>query len=166
MMREVLTRRLTAYKEGDSKFAKLPDLMLIDGGKGQLAVAVSVAAELEIELNMIGLAKQFELIYLPGQSDPLVLARNAAALHLLQRVRDEVHRFSVTYHRNLRGRNATMSVLDTLPGIGQIRRRALLQFFGSVERLKSASVDEIAAAPAMNRKIAASVHKLLHGGVS
>ena len=163
MMREVLTRRLMAYKEGDGKFATLPDLMLIDGGKGQLSVAVNVAAELEIPLNMIGLAKQFELVYVPGKSDPLVLPRNSQALFLLQRIRDEVHRYSVTYHRQVRGKNATMSVLDSIPGIGQTRRRELLKFFGSVDKLKRASVDEIAAAPAMNRKVASSVHKLLHG---
>lgn len=164
MMREVLTRRLTEAKEGHAKWAKLPDLMLIDGGKGQLAVAVSVATELEFELNMIGLAKQFELVYTPGKSDPLVLPKNSQALFLLQRIRDEVHRYSVTYHRQLRGKNATLSVLDTIPGIGQTRRRELLKFFGSVDKLKHASVDEIANAPAMNRRVAASVHKLLHGG--
>ncbi len=164
MMREVLTRRLTEAKDGHAKWAKLPDLMLIDGGKGQLAVAVSVATELEFELNMIGLAKQFELVYTPGKSDPLVLPKNSQALFLLQRIRDEVHRYSVTYHRQLRGKNATLSVLDTIPGIGQTRRRELLKFFGSVDRLKHASVDEIANAPAMNRRVAASVHKLLHGG--
>ena len=81
----------------------------------------------------------------------------------MQRVRDEVHRYAITYHRNLRGKNATMSVLDTIPGIGQTRRRELLKFFGSVDKLKQASVDQIAQAPAMNKKVAASVHKLLHG---
>lgn len=164
MMREVLTRRLTSAKEGDPKWSKLPDLMLIDGGKGQLGVAVSVAEELGIPLNIIGLAKQFELVFVPHQSDPIVLSRTSAALHLLQRVRDEVHRYSVTYHRQLRGRNATLSVLDTVPGIGKTRRNQLLKHFGSVERLKAATVDQIAAAPAMNKHVAASVHKLLHGG--
>ncbi len=113
---------------------------------------------------MIGLAKQFELVYTPGKSDPLVLPKNSQALFLLQRIRDEVHRYSVTYHRQLRGKNATLSVLDTIPGIGQTRRRELLKFFGSVDRLKHASIDEIANAPAMNKRVAASVHKLLHGG--
>lgn len=163
MMREVLTRRLKEAQSNNPKFNQLPDLMLIDGGKGQLAVAVSVAAELGLEVNMIGLAKQFELVYTPGKSDPLVLPRNSQALFLLQRVRDEVHRYSVTYHRTLRAKNATLSVLDTIPGIGQTRRRELLKFFGSVAALKNASVEQIAAAPAMNRKVAASVHKLLHG---
>jgi len=163
MMREVLTRRLKEFQSDNPKFNTLPDLMLIDGGKGQLSVAVSVAAELGLELNMIGLAKQYELIYMPGKSDPLVLPRNSQALFLLQRVRDEVHRFSVTYHRTLRGKNATMSVLDTIPGIGPTRRRALLNFFGSVERLKHANVDQIANAPAMNRKLATTIHTMLHG---
>jgi excinuclease ABC subunit C len=163
MMREVLTRRLKEAKSGNAKFSTLPDLMLIDGGKGQLSVAVNVAAELGLELNMIGLAKKFELVYMPGKSDPLVLPRNSQALFLLQRVRDEVHRYSVTYHRTLRGKNATLSVLDTIPGIGQVRRRALLRFFGSVDSLKHASIEQIANAPAMNRKLAATIYKMLHG---
>ena len=164
MMREVLTRRLKEAQSGNAKFSTLPDLMLIDGGKGQLSVAVSVAAELGLEINMIGLAKQFELVYKPGQSDPLVLPRNSQALFLLQRIRDEVHRYAITYHRTLRGKNATMSVLDTIPGIGQIRRRELLKFFGSVNALKNASVEQIAHAPAMNSKLAATIHKMLHSG--
>jgi excinuclease ABC subunit C len=166
MMREVLTRRLKELLSDNPKFNHPPDLMLIDGGKGQLAVAVSVAAELGLELPMIGLAKQYELVFKPGRSEPLVLPRNSQALHLLQRVRDEVHRFSVTYHRTLRGKNATMSVLDTVPGIGQTRRRELLKFFGSVDKLKQASIEQIAQAPAMNKKVASSVHKLLHGEAS
>ena len=164
MMREVLTRRLKEFQSDNPKFNILPDLMLIDGGKGQLGVAVSVAAELGLDLPMIGLAKQFELVFKPGHSDPLVLPRNSQALFLLQRVRDEVHRYAVTYHRTLRGKNATMSVLDTVPGVGQTRRRELLKHFGSVDKLKQASVDQIAQAPAMNKRVAASVHKLLHGG--
>jgi excinuclease ABC subunit C len=164
MMREVITRRLQEANKENPKFSKLPDLMLIDGGKGQLASARAAAFETGHEnLSMIGLAKQFELVFLPGQPEPLVLPRNSQALFLLQRIRDEVHRYSVTYHRTLRGKNATMSVLDTIPGIGPARRRALLQFFGSVERLKKASLDEIAKAPAMNKKVATAVYNLLHG---
>jgi excinuclease ABC subunit C len=165
MMREVLTRRLKEAKSGNPKFSKLPDLMLIDGGKGQLGVAVSVAKEMDMELNMIGLAKQFELVYQPGQAQPLALPKNSQALFLLQRIRDEVHRYSVTYHRTLRGKNATLSVLDTIPGIGLTRRRELLKFFGSVERMKNASVEQLAAAPAMNKRLAATIHKMLHGNV-
>jgi len=162
MMREVLTRRLTAAKEGRSKFSKLPDLMVIDGGKGQLGVAVEVARELGVEVNLIGLAKQFELVYKPGIAMPVAMPRNSKALHLLQRVRDEVHRYSVTYHRTLRGKNATVSVLDGVRGIGPSRRRELLKFFGSVSRMKEASVDQIANAPGMTKRLAASVHRMLH----
>ncbi|MBV9848500.1 MAG: excinuclease ABC subunit UvrC, partial [Armatimonadetes bacterium] len=136
MMREVLTRRLKELQSDNPKFNTPPDLMLIDGGKGQLAVAVSVAAELGLELPMIGLAKQFELVFRPGQSDPLVLPKSSQALFLLQRVRDEVHRFAITYHRTLRAKNATMSVLDTIPGVGHTRRRELLKHFGSVAKLR------------------------------
>lgn len=164
MMREVLTRRFKEYLAGNPKFSKLPDLMVIDGGKGQLGVAVSVAKELGIEVNMIGLAKQFELVYKPNRSGPVVMPRNSQALFLLQRVRDEVHRFSVTYHRTLRGQNATLSVLDTVPGLGPVRRRELLKHFGSVERIKRATTDQIAQAPAMNKRLAAKIHELLHGG--
>ena len=166
MMREVLTRRFQQYLAENKKFSKLPDLMLIDGGKGQLSVAVSVAKELGIEVNMIGLAKQFELVYTPGKSDPVVLPRNSQALFLLQRVRDEVHRFSVTYHRTLRGKNATLSVLDTVPGLGPVRRRELLKHFGSVEKMKRASIEQIAQAPAMTKRLAGRVHELLHGGAA
>jgi excinuclease ABC subunit C len=163
MMREVITRRLNAATNGDLKFQRMPDLMLIDGGKGQLTSALAAASETGYShIPMVGLAKQFELVFLPGQPDPLVLAKNSPALHLLQRVRDEVHRFSVAYHRNLRGKNATLSVLDTIPGIGPRRRKELIKFFGSVDRLKGASVHDIAAAPAMNKKVAAAVYNMLH----
>jgi len=163
MMSEIISRRLKEAKEGNAKFFRLPDLMLIDGGKGQLSAARAAAIALGYgEIPMIGLAKQFELIYLPMQPDPLVLPKNAPALHLLQRIRDEVHRFSITYHRTLRGKNAIMSVLDDVDGVGPTRRRALFQHFGSVDLLRRASIDEIEAAPKMNRKVAASVYNTLH----
>lgn len=163
MMREVLTRRLEEARKNNPKFSKLPDLMVIDGGKGQLGIAVSVLRELGIEIAVIGLAKQFELIFRPGRPDPVALPRNSQALFLLQRVRDEVHRVSVGYHRTLRGKNATLSVLDGIPGIGPTRRKELLKFFGSIERIKGATVDQIAAAPAMTKSTAGKVHRILHG---
>jgi excinuclease ABC subunit C len=163
MMSEVITRRLTEAKEGNPKFSKLPDLMLIDGGKGQLSAARAAAIQLGFSrLPMIGLAKQFELIYLPSQPEPLVLPKNAPAQHLVQRIRDEVHRFAISYHRTLRGKNAISSVLNEIHGIGTVRRRELLLHFGSVDRLKGATVDEIAAAPKMNAKAATSVYNTLH----
>jgi excinuclease ABC subunit C len=163
MMSEVITRRLREAQEGNPKFSRLPDLMLIDGGKGQLGAARAAAIAVGYsELSMIGLAKQFELIFVPGKPDPMVLPKNAPALLLLQRVRDEVHRFSITYHRTLRGKNAIMSVLDNVDGIGPTRRKALLMHFGSVDKLRGATLDEIAVAPKMNRKAAASVYNSLH----
>jgi excinuclease ABC subunit C len=163
MMREVLTRRLAEARSGNKKFADLPDLMLIDGGKGQLGVAMEVVAQSGLSINLIGLAKQHEIVYRPDIKEPLILPRNSQALFLLQRVRDEVHRFSVTYHRTVRAKNATLSVLTTIPGIGSVRRRELLKHFGSVAKMKSATIDQIAAAPAMNRKLAAEMYRLLHG---
>jgi len=163
MMREVLTRRLAEARTGNPKFADLPDLMLIDGGKGQLGVAMEVVAESGLSINLIGLAKQHEIVYRPDHKEPLILPRNSQALFLLQRIRDEVHRFSVTYHRTVRAKNATLSVLTTIPGIGNVRRRELLKHFGSVAKMKSATIDQIAAAPAMNRKLAAQMYRLLHG---
>ena len=163
MMSEVITRRLREAKEGNSKFSRLPDLMLIDGGKGQLGVAREAALALGYEkIPMIGIAKQFELIFLPGRSDPLVLPKNSPALLLLQRVRDEVHRFSITYHRTVRGKQAISSILDEISGVGPTRRKSLVKHFGSVDLLKRASIDEIAAAPTMNRKVATAVYNTLH----
>jgi excinuclease ABC subunit C len=167
MMSEVIRRRLNEAKEGNPKFSKLPDLMLIDGGKGQLSAARASAIEAGYQnIPMIGLAKQYELIFLPGKPDPLVLAKNSMALHLLQRVRDEVHRFAITYHRTIRGKSAIMSVLDEIPGIGPARRKSLFQHFGSVDLLKKATIEEIADAPQMNRKIATTVYNSLHATAS
>lgn len=163
MMQEAITRRLTEAASGNPKFAKLPDLMLIDGGKGQLSSALDAAKCLGYgHLAMIGLAKQFELIFLPGRSDPLVLPKNSPALHLLQNIRDEVHRFSVTYHRTLRATKMTKSLLDTIPGVGSVRKRELLRRFGSVEQLKAASLDDLASLPAMNASIARTLYASLH----
>ena len=111
---------------------------------------------------MIGLAKEYEMVYKPGESMPLVLPKNSQALFLLQRIRDEVHRFSVTYHRTVRGKNSLTSALDDIPGIGPSRRKDLLKRFGSVQMLKEAALADIAAAPSMNRTAAAAVYEALH----
>jgi len=163
MMREVISRRVNAAARGDAKFTHLPDLILIDGGKGQLSSAREAAIEAGYgHLSMIGLAKQFELIFRPGESIPVALSRNSQALMLLQRIRDEVHRFSVTYHRTVRGKNSLVSVLDTIDGIGPARRRELLRTFGSVEMMTAATIDQIASVPSMNRKSAEAVYNILH----
>lgn len=163
MMFEMLTRRFSQMAEGNPKFMTEPDLILIDGGKGQLSAAQDAMRQFGYTFPMIGLAKQYELIFVPGRAEPIELPRNSPALYLLQRIRDEVHRWAITYHRNVRGRAAQMSILDEIPGIGPNRRRELLKFFGSVDKMKIASLDDLAQAPGMNKKAAQAVFDHLRG---
>ncbi len=133
-MEQVLTRRFTAYlierrqaqTEVPGKFSYPPQLLLVDGGKGQLSVAIRVLEELGLaeEIPVASLAKQFEEVYVPGQADPIALPRQSEALFLLQRIRDEAHRFAITFHRELRGKRMTVSVLDGIPGLGRRRARS------------------------------------------
>jgi excinuclease ABC subunit C len=133
----------------------LPDLVIVDGGKGQLSTATRVLGELGLsEVPAAGLAKRFEELFVPGHSDPIVLPAKSPALYLVQRIRDEAHRFAITYHRQVRGRTALGSLFDEVPGIGPARRAALLRKFGSVRALRDASVEEIAAAPLMSVALA------------
>jgi excinuclease ABC subunit C len=164
MMFEMLSRRFNQMTENNAKFAQKPDLILIDGGKGQLSAAQDAMKQFGFDFPMIGLAKQFELVFVPGRAEPIELPRNSPALFLLQRVRDEVHRFAITYHRNVRGRAANMSVLDEIPGIGPLRRKNLLKYFGSVERMKNAAVEDLAKAPGMSKPAAQAVYDHLRGG--
>ena len=162
MMREVLRRRFQRALDGDEKFLPLPDLLLIDGGKGQLGVAVDVLREKNLQdIPVAGLAKQFELLFVPGQKEAIALPRNSPSLHLLQRVRDEAHRFAITHHRKRRGKDATKSILDDIPGIGEARRNALLMHFGSLQKIRAASVEEIALAPGMNKAAAEKLQTYL-----
>ncbi len=144
-----------------AKWAVIPDLVVVDGGKGQLSAAMEVMAELELEIPTIGLAKQYEEVFLPGRSDPIVLPRDSAGLFLLQRVRDEAHRFAITYHRASRGRGALRSSLDEIPGVGPKRKRALLQRFGSVDAIRQASVEDIATVPGMTSRTATALKERL-----
>jgi len=144
-----------------AKWGVIPDLVVIDGGKGQLNAAMEIMAELELEIPTIGLAKQYEEVFLPGRSDPIVLPRDSAGLFLLQRVRDEAHRFAITYHRASRGRGALRSSLDEIPGVGPKRKRALLQRFGSVDAIRQASVEDIGAVPGMTSRTAAALKERL-----
>lgn len=167
MMREVITRRLReameaeearqAGKGSQNGWASLPDLMLIDGGKGQLNAALEAMRALGFELPAAGLAKKMELVILPEQEEPVALPTHSKALHLLQRARDEAHRFALTYHRKIRDKRATKSVLEEIPGVGPRRRRMLLRLFGSVDKIKEASVEEIASAPTMTHKLAEQI---------
>jgi excinuclease ABC subunit C len=133
----------------------LPDLVIVDGGKGQLSTAVGVLTELGLtDVPLAGLAKRFEELYLPGRSAPIVLPRTSQGLYLVQRLRDEAHRFAITYHRSVRGKRALASVFDEVPGIGPARKKALLKRFGSVRRIREASVDEVAETPGVPRELA------------
>ena len=157
MMREVITRRLREALEGDPKWRTLPDLMLIDGGRGQLNAALEAMHALGFEIPAVGLAKKQELLILPDREEPLALPHHSKALHLLQRVRDEAHRFALSYHRKLREERATRSPLDEIPGIGPRRKKMLLRLFGSIDRIREASVEELASVPTMTRKLAQQV---------
>ena len=133
----------------------VPDLVIVDGGKGQLSAAVGVMGELGItDVPLTGLAKRFEELHLPERAAPVVLPRRSQALYLVQRIRDEAHRFAITYHRDVRGKRALRSELDEIPGIGPGRKKALLKRFGSVRRIREASVEEVAATPGISRDLA------------
>ncbi len=137
----------------------LPDLIIIDGGKGQLGRAVKVLeqAGLAEAVPVVGLAKQEEEIFFPHRSNALMLPRHSQALYLVQRIRDEAHRFGITAHRKKRTKLGLASQLDSIPGIGPTRRKALLKHFGSMDKIREASVEELAAVPGMNTVSAASV---------
>jgi excinuclease ABC subunit C len=150
-------RRALASEEGSAEELRwrLPDLVIIDGGKGQVSAARAVLDELGLaDLPLAGLAKEREELFLPGRSDPVVLPATSPALYLLQRLRDEAHRFAITYHRKVRAAAATRSILDDLPGVGPARKRALLRVFGTAKGVRSATVDEIAAVPGIPRGLA------------
>jgi excinuclease ABC subunit C len=173
-MEEVLTRRLTAYlaerdrpvAERAGKFAYPPQLLLVDGGKGQLSVAQRVVQELalEDEIPVAALAKRFEEIFVPGLADAIRIPRQSEALYLLQRVRDEAHRFAVSYHRQLRGKRMTTSVLDDVPGLGPARKKRLVKELGGVNAVKRASFDELRALPWLPDAVAEAVYEKVHGG--
>lgn len=169
MMKEVLTRRYSRIspdydKENnpnDSMFIK-PDLVLIDGGKGQLGMAVEVFKELNITgVPLVGLAKKFEELYVPGRSEPIILPRKSTALHLLQYVRDESHRFAITFHRQLRGKAFTRSILDEIPGVGKKRKQALFTHFDNLDAIYDASLEEIESVDGINKKLAQTIYETL-----
>jgi excinuclease ABC subunit C len=145
----------------DSGWA-LPDLVIVDGGKGQLSTAVGVMEELSLtEVPLAGLAKRFEELYVPRRSAPIILPAKSQGLYLVQRIRDEAHRFAITYHRNVRGKRALRSVFDDVPGIGPARKKALLKRFGSVRRIREASLDDVAQTPGVGRAAAERLKKHL-----
>jgi len=166
---EVLRRRFVRAKAGDEGSEeelrwRLPDLVVIDGGKGQLSAAREVLSELGYhDLAVVGLAKEREEIFLPEREDPVLLPTTSPALYLMQRLRDEAHRFAITYHRALRAKAATRSAFDDLPGVGPKRRAALLRVFGSAKRVREAPVEQIAAVPGIGPALAARIKAGLEG---
>ncbi|MFC6094083.1 excinuclease ABC subunit UvrC [Saccharothrix lopnurensis] len=144
------------------RFAYAPNLLVVDGGAPQAQAASDVLAELGItDVAVVGLAKRLEEVWVPGEPDPVILPRTSEALYLLQRVRDEAHRFAVAYHRQKRSKRMTTSALDDVPGLGQTRRAALLKHFGSLKRLREASIEEISVVPGVGRRTAEAVHATL-----
>ena len=172
-MEEVLMRRFRRWqaaeelkqddspgaKKPDASFSALPDLLIVDGGKGQLSRAVKVLDEFGLVdvVPVVGLAKREEELFTPGEPRPILLSRKSEGLYLVQRIRDEAHRFAITAHRKQRSRLGITSQLDTIPGIGPARRKALMQHFGSINAIRQASQKELAAAPKMNVNAAAAV---------
>jgi len=167
-MEEVIRRRFSAYLADldkpvseRGKFAYPPSLVLIDGGQGQIARAVEVLAQLDLDIPVAGLAKRMEEVYVPGQVDPIVIPRDQPALHLLQRVRDEAHRFALMYHRQLRGKRMIDSILDDVDGVGPARKKALVRTFGSVKKMREASVSQLAEVVPL--RVAENLYATLHG---
>ena len=166
-MEETVRRRFRAYlAEKDKplgeqgKFSYPPSLIVIDGGPGQLGRATKVLDELDLEIPVVGLAKRMEEVYLPGKPEPVRIARDAEALYLLQQVRDEAHRFAITYHRQLRSKSMIDSILDEVPGIGAKRKGDLLRRFGSLKKIREASADELAGV--VPRGVADHLYAVLH----
>jgi excinuclease ABC subunit C len=177
-MQEMLSRRfarLRAEQDGRARdrsdgeprrrrrFAYPPSLIVVDGGRGQLAVATRALGDAGLHIPAIGLAKRLEEVYFPERPDPLLIPRGSEALFVLQHLRDEAHRFAVTYHRQKRGRRALSSPLDQVPGIGPTRKRALLRRFGSLSRLAAATVEDVTATPGIGPELARVVYDRLHG---
>ncbi|MBN1535890.1 MAG: excinuclease ABC subunit UvrC [Anaerolineales bacterium] len=173
-MEEVLTRRFNRWqaaqdisqtpgKKPDPAFALLPDLLIVDGGKGQLSRAVSVLEKFELfgKIPVAGLAKQNEELFIPGQNQPIMLPRHSQGLYLVQRVRDEAHRFAITSHRKLRTKEGLASRLDAIPGIGPARRKSLITHLGSIQKIQEATLDQLTAIPGITPKLAVAIKSYL-----
>ena len=167
-MREVLRRRFNRLasaraieQRGEEdrpsvdSFGVIPDLVLIDGGKGQLSAALEVLLEMGLDdIPLASLAKENEELFVPHTPEPIILPRDSHALYLVQRIRDEAHRFAITYHRNLRSKNSLKSPIDNVSGIGPKRKRMLMRRFGTLKGIKEAAVDDLASVPGMTRSLA------------
>jgi excinuclease ABC subunit C len=173
-MAEVLRRRFkravearAAAEDGDqtaqdAKWSALPDLVIVDGGKPQLGAALDVLRDLGLrDVPIAGLAKENEELFISDAADPAILPRTSQALYLVQRIRDEAHRFAITYHRQLRGKKTVKSLLDEIPGVGPTRKQALIKKFGSVRGIREASLEDLAATPGLSRPVAERIKAAL-----
>ena len=160
--RELAEREAAGLDPRGGKFTDLPDLILIDGGRGQLNAAMAAMADSPYDIPMFGLAERIDEIVLPYADDSLLLDRHSGALHAVQRLRDEAHRFAITHHRNLRSKNTVGSKLENIPGIGPTRRKALLKHFRTIEALKAADIEELCRVPSLPRSAAEAVYAALH----
>jgi excinuclease ABC subunit C len=161
MLKEVLKRRFKRGEQVETPWGIIPDLILIDGGKGQLNAGLEAMRELAIEpIPIASIAKEREEIYVPDTPHPISLPPGSA-LYLLQRIRDEAHRFALSYHLKVRRKSTFISALDTIPGIGAKRKRALLRKFGSIERIKEATIEDLASTPGITSALAHRLKKQL-----
>ncbi len=162
-MQEVLSRRYAPKRMTDERFGKKPNLIILDGGKPQLSAALSLFAQLGIaDIALAGLAKRDEELFVPWQdSGPVVLPGGSASLYLVKQIRDEAHRFAISFHRNLRDKGMTVSILDEVAGLGPVRKKALLKHFRSFTRLRAASLEELEAAQVVPREVAVEVYRVL-----
>jgi excinuclease ABC subunit C len=164
-MREAVSRRFARLRSGDAdeSFSRMPNLVVVDGGKGQLAAALAAMDELDLpRVAVIALAKREEEVFVPGFPAPIALDRSSPALQLLQRIRDEAHRVALRYHRRKRGARSMETIFETLPGVGPVRRRAIIRHFGSVERFLEASQEELEGVPGLPQKTARDLYAQLH----
>ncbi len=161
-MSEVLGRRYAPERMADERFGSRPDLLVVDGGKPQLTAAMNQLAELGLDIPVCGLAKSDEEVFVPWDETPVVLPSGSPSLYLIKQVRDESHRFAITFHRELRDKAMTASVLDDVPGVGPKRKRLLMKSFGSLKRLRAASEEEIAATDGIPAEVARAVWQALH----
>ena len=171
-MEEVLTRRLTALKQPHDvpadgrprRFAYRPNLIVVDGGKGQLGVAERVVRELGLQdqVELASLAKQFEEVYRPGSPEPVRLRRGSDALYLLQRLRDEAHRFAITFHRERRAKRMTKSILDDIPGLGPVRKARLVKELGGVNAVRAAPIEELPSRSWLPDEVGLAVYEATH----
>ena len=161
-MAETLSRRVDKYFQKDTSFIDKPDLIVVDGGKGQLSSAYAIIKEKGFDTNMVGLAKKEELLYKPNESEPVVMSKRSAGLMMLQRIRDEAHRFAITYHRKLRADNMTRSILSEIKGIGKAKIDILYKKYRGIDGISTASVDELAEIKGINKKDAEKVWEYFH----